>query len=147
MKLIFSFGDNFCFVSDCRNLFNCKLKNLINEYTFYIWRIPTDEKFSSIIFSLVCVPFSLGSICKHWTSINFFSCLGKKKFLFFLSHDIHDSHESRGKGRPFFIPLYRFHPLHKHLHISRVITVGSSRLHMTSGRIRTGNLWFPSANR
>ena len=96
MKLIFSSADNFCFVSDCRNLFNCKLKKLISEHTFYIWRIPTDEKFSSIIFSLVCVPFSLGSICKHWTSINFFWEKKNFYFSFHMTFTIHTKVGERG---------------------------------------------------
>ena len=31
MQVIFSTEDNFCFISDCGNSFNCKLKKLINE--------------------------------------------------------------------------------------------------------------------
>ena len=31
MQVIFWVEDNFCFISDCRNSFNCKLKKLINE--------------------------------------------------------------------------------------------------------------------
>ena len=147
IKVIFSSGDNFCFVSDCRNLFNCKLKKLINEHTFYIWRIPTDEKFSAIIFSWYVFPFHLVQSANTELLLISFPVWEKKIFLFFLSHDIHDSHESRARGRSFFIPLYRFYPLHRHLHISRVITEESSCLHMTSGRIRAGNFWFPSANR
>ena len=57
-------------------------------------------------------------------------------FFFFLSGfsftNIHDSRDSRGRG---------------HLDISRVITAESSPLHIAGSRTRTGNLWFPSANR
>ena len=41
---------------------------------------------------------------------------------------------------------YHFHPLHRHLDISRAITAESSPLHIASSQIRTGNLWFLSAS-
>ena len=44
-------------------------------------------------------------------------------------------------------PHYHFHPLYRHLDISRAITAESSPLHIASSRTRTGNLWFPSASR
>ena len=44
-------------------------------------------------------------------------------------------------------PHYYFHPLHRHLDISWVITAESSPLHIASSRTRTENLWFPSASR
>ena len=44
-------------------------------------------------------------------------------------------------------PHYHFHPLHRHLDISRAITADSSPLHIGSSRARTGNLCFPSASR
>ena len=52
----------------------------------------------------------------------------------------------QGKGEGISLtPHYHFHPLHRHLDISRVITAGSSLLRIVSSRTRTGNLWFPSA--
>ena len=42
---------------------------------------------------------------------------------------------------------YHFHPLQRHLNISRANTAESSPLHIASSRTRTGNLWFPSASR
>ena len=42
--------------------------------------------------------------------------------------------------------LYHFHPLHRHLDISRSITAESSPLHIASSRTRTGNFWFPSGS-
>ena len=54
----------------------------------------------------------------------------------------------QGKGEGISLtPHYHFHPLHRHLDISRVITAESSPLHIASNRTRTGNLWFPSASR
>ena len=44
-------------------------------------------------------------------------------------------------------PHYHFHPLHRHLDISRAITAESSPLRIASSQTRTGNLWFPSASR
>ena len=44
-------------------------------------------------------------------------------------------------------PHYHFHPLHRHLDISRAITAESSPLRIASSRTRTGNLWFSSAKR
>ena len=54
----------------------------------------------------------------------------------------------QGKGEAISLtPNYQFHPLHRHLDISRVITAESSPLHIASSRTRKGNLWFPSASR
>ena len=44
-------------------------------------------------------------------------------------------------------PLYNFHPLRRHLDITRAITVDSSPLHIASCETLTGKLWFPSASR
>ena len=46
-------------------------------------------------------------------------------------------------------PHYHFHPLHRHLDISRAITAESSPLHIASSRTRTSNRgnvlnWFKS---
>ena len=54
----------------------------------------------------------------------------------------------QGKGESISLtPHYHFHPLHRHLDISRAITAESSPLHIASSRTRTGNLWFPRASR
>ena len=70
---------------------------------------------------------------------------------FFLSEfsftNIHDLQGSRGRGEAIsLIPLYHFHPLQRHLDISRAITAESSTLYIACSRTRTGNLWFPSAS-
>ena len=64
-------------------------------------------------------------------------------FLFFLSHDICDSQDNRGRGRPFLVPLYHFHHFHQHW-FSRTITTDKSpgTRTGTSGRSRTGNRYF-----
>ena len=47
----------------------------------------------------------------------------------------------QGKGEAISLtPLYHFHPLHRHLHISGPITVESSPLHIASSRTRSRNL-------
>ena len=54
----------------------------------------------------------------------------------------------QGKGEGFsVIPHHHFHPLHRHLDISRAVTVENTPLHIGSSRTRNGNLWFPSASR
>ena len=72
--------------------------------------------------------------------------------LFFLSGfsftTIHNSQDCKGRGRAFLLtPHDHFHPLRRHLDISRAITAESSPLHIASRRTRTGELWFPSASR
>ena len=50
-----------------------------------------------------------------------------------------------GKGEDISLtPHCHFDLLHRHLDIRRVITAGSSPLHIGRSRTRTGNLWFPS---
>ena len=48
----------------------------------------------------------------------------------------------QGKGEGISFP-----PASQKLDISRVITAESSPLHITSGRNKTGNLWFPITSR
>ena len=56
--------------------------------------------------------------------------------------------ELKGKGEGISLtPHYNFHPLHRHLDISRETTTESSPLYIGSSRTRTGNLWFLSASR
>ena len=69
-------------------------------------------------------------------------------FLFFLFiwvffHELSQITGLQGKGESISLtPHYHFHPLHRHLDISRAITAESSPLHIASSRTRTGNLWF-----
>ena len=67
-------------------------------------------------------------------------------WVFFHDHSRITGLQGKGEGIS-LTPHYQFHPLHRHLDISRVITAGSSPLHIASSRTRTGNLWFPSASR
>ena len=82
--------------------------------------------------------------------INFIIYLFFFFFLFFLIWVFFDKHsritELKKKGEGISLtPHYYFHPLHRHLDISRVITAESSPVHIASSRTRTRNLWFPSA--
>ena len=61
-----------------------------------------------------------------------------------LSFDIYRSQTSRRAGRPILTPFYHIHPFHEHLNISWAIIAARSSLHISSGRTRTGNLWFLS---
>ena len=67
-------------------------------------------------------------------------------WVFFHNHSRITGMQGKGEGIS-LSPLYHFHPLHRHLDISQVITAESSTLHRATSRTRTGNLWFPSANR
>ena len=64
MQVIFRTEDNFFFIFDCMNSFNCKLKKVIDEQIIIFLHSvhltnPYRQKISSIILSLVRVPFSL----------------------------------------------------------------------------------------
>ena len=67
-------------------------------------------------------------------------------WVFFHEHSRFTGQQGKGEGI-YLTPLYHFHPLHRHLDISRAITAESSPLHIASSRTRNGNLWFPSASR
>ena len=67
-------------------------------------------------------------------------------WVFFHKHSRFTGQQGKGEGI-YLTPLYHFHPLHRHLDISRVITAESSPLHITGSRTRTGNLCFPRASR
>ena len=72
---------------------------------------------------------------------NFFFYLG-----FIYGHSPVTGQQIKGKGIS-LTPLYHFHPLHRHLDISRVITAESSPLNIASNLTLTWNLYFPSASR
>ena len=65
-------------------------------------------------------------------------------WVFFHSHSRIIGLQEKGEDTS-LTPHYHFHPLQKHLNISRVVTAESSPLHIgSSSWTRTGNLWFPS---
>ena len=67
-------------------------------------------------------------------------------WVFFHKHSRFTGQQGKGEGI-YLTPLYHFHPLHRHLDISRAITAESSLLHIAGSRTRTGNLWLPSPSR
>ena len=73
------------------------------------------------------------------------------KYLFFiwvLFHKYSRITGLHGKGKGISLtPHYHFHPLHKHLDISRAITAESSPPYIAGSPTRNGNLWFLSASR
>ena len=67
---------------------------------------------------------------------------------FYLGHDHSRITGLQEKGEGISLtPHYHFHPLHRYLDISRVITTESSPLHIGSSWTRAGKLWFSSASR
>ena len=66
-------------------------------------------------------------------------------WLFFRKHSWCTGQQGKGEGI-YLTPLYHFHPLHRHLDTSWVITAENSPLHIASSRTRTGNLWLPNSS-
>ena len=66
--------------------------------------------------------------------------------VFFHEHSRFTGQQEKGESIS-LTPLYHFHPLHRHLDISRAITAENSPLHIASSQTGTGNLWFPSTSR
>ena len=64
-------------------------------------------------------------------------------WVFFHNHSRLTRLQGKGEGTC-ITPRYHFHPLHRHLDISRAINAESSPLYIGSSCTRTGNLWFPS---
>ena len=59
----------------------------------------------------------------------------------FLSLNIHESQDGRGRGRLILTPLHHLVSLHKHLHILGAITEKSSPQHIVKG-LELGTLGF-----
>ena len=81
------------------------------------------------------------NVTNSWQYVFFFSI-----WVFFHEHSRITGLQGKGEGIS-FTPHYHFHPLDRHLGISRAITAGSSPLHIASSRARTGNFLSPSASR
>ena len=67
-------------------------------------------------------------------------------WVFFHEHSRITGVQDKGKGIS-LTPHYHFHPLRRHVDISREITADSSPLHIASSWTRTKHLWFPRASR
>ena len=79
------------------------------------------------------------------TMMSFFFFFFFSIWVFFHEHSQFTGQQGKGEGI-YLTPLYHFHPLHRHLDISRAITAESSPLRIAGSRTRTGNLWFPSTS-
>ena len=105
-----------------------------------------------VIFKWVSVFNLIDFGCKCWHNLlhveknQIFKEKDYSIWIFF--HDYSRFTGLQGKGEGISLaPNYHFHPLYRHLDISRAITADSSPLHIGSSPIRTGNLCFPSARR
>ena len=87
------------------------------------------KKFTCWTFPLIFRPKFLYDCYYYYFSI----CV------FFHNHSRIAGLQGKGEGIS-LTPHYRFHPLHRHLDISRTITAESSLLHIGSSRTRTENL-------
>ena len=85
---------------------------------------------------------NLNGSCIYWDTKSFFFPI----WVFFHEHSRITGRQEKGEGIS-LTPHYHFPLLHGRLDISRAITAESSPLHIANSRTRTGNLWFPSANR
>ena len=81
------------------------------------------------------------AVCTRIYSISLFPYLFFSIWVFFHNHSRITGRQEKGEGIS-LTSHYHFHPLHRHLDISRAITAESSLLHICSIRIQTGNLWF-----
>ena len=86
---------------------------------------------------------------KYWSlATNFFCfcfCFFFSIWVFFHEHSQFTRHQ--GKGEVISLtPLYHFHPLYRHLEVSRAIAAESSPLHVARSWTRTENPWFSSAS-
>ena len=129
--------------------------------SFYLWLIGSALKHCkvpNIMTMTVGIKFHFKPIILIFrTKVGqkwYFKSKTKKKFFFFLFSIWVFVHEhsrftgQQGKEEGIYLtPLYHFHPLHRHLDISRAIAAESSPLRIAGSRTRTGNLWFPSASR
>ena len=95
----------------------------------------------NLIFSKLIMLYTVRSEILRSFFFYFFSI-----WVFFHEHSRFTGQQGKGEGN-YLTPLYHFHPLHRHLDISRAIAAESSPLHIAGSRTRTGNLWFPSASR
>ena len=120
-----------------------------NIYLLCTLTISSDQEIvdsfcCSAIFNIPCIQFSFSGglfylFVFYRTTCFFFIWVFFHKHLQFTGQ--------QGKEVISVIPLYQFHPLHRHLDVSRAITAVSSPLHIVSSQTRTRNLWFPSTSR
>ena len=114
-------------------------ESILNEKLHFLCSVLMSR--DTIIFLLQHLGFILNlqkcilGRCKYQTKWIFFSI-----WVFFHDHSRITGLQGKGEGIS-LTPHYHFHPLHRHLDISRAITAESLPLHIASSRTRTGNLW------
>ena len=126
------------------NLFSSSLTSAI-FLLFVVVEVFCACVFFSIFLALMYCIFlnyflSVYSFC--WSSL---ICIYVYIYVFYLGFLLQPStnHRTAGEGGGHSLtPHYHFHPLPRHLDISRAITAGSSPLHIGSSQTWTGNLWF-----
>ena len=129
-----------------KNSFNCTLQVCLEYYKVFCGSLEGNRIYMltrkvSQVSSLNVT--SLPDISKNTLyNLHFFFSI----WVFFHEHSRFIRQQGKGEGI-YLSPLYHFHPLHRHLDISREIAAESSPLHISGSRTRTGNLWFPSASR
>ena len=134
---------------------NCSSPKITYKQSLVTWKTLFHlHRHFERIFSILQFTRLLDSIGLCWFSALCSSKLARHiyYFIFFSTWVFFHEHSrftgQQGKGEGIYLtPLYHFHPLHRHLDISRAITAESSPLHIAGSRTRTGNLWFPSASR
>ena len=132
-SLNFTFGQGSCLISDFARPNSNKVSLVQVFLRFEIFLQPPSQR----IFSLI-----RGRQKKKESWIFFFFSI----WVFFHEHSQFTGQQGKWEGI-YLTPLYHFHPLQRHLDISREISAESSPLHIASSRTRTGNLRFPIASR
>ena len=114
------------------------VKNFVLSMFYHRWQIICESMFCW--YADMYEQDLIENICISESYISFFSM-----WVFFHEHSWITGLQGKGWGIS-LTPHYHFHPLRRHLGISRATTAESSPLHIASSRIRTGSLWFPSAS-
>ena len=135
---------NLCLINNNNNNNNNNKENKINKETWkcFYTNSPVDlvrigfwdgTFFPIVPFFLLFIFFYLGFLpWKVCTYVHFHAHITRQQ----------------GKGEAISLtPLSHFHPVYRHLNISREITVEGSPLHIAHSQTWTGNLWFLSASR
>ena len=106
---------NVCTIKD----FTAKLR--ISNRNHFMCRILTllEAKYCCILYARIVL----------FVQYSFFFSI----WVFFHAHSRFTGQQGKGKGI-YLTPLYHFHPLHRHLDISRAITAESSPLHIASSQ-------------
>ena len=141
--------------------FGTKIKKT-GEGSKYLGGLVGKRKFKDLLYittkfnewiSQLELMIKIAAVEPRFACCAFIACFKHKVFLLFFSiwaffHNYSRITGLQEKGEAISLtPNYHFHPLLRHLDISRAITAEISPLHIASSRTRTGNLWFRSGSR